>query len=101
VAYLGQPWIQGMLKALGSQDVAIGAAHAEGIVDDLAANMLAGESSGVVLQANSKRIRLETGTLAGLAIGAVLVTGGQQFTVYWKNPIEDGGLTEIFCARKP
>lgn len=101
MTYLGQSYIQGMLKALGSQDVAIGSAHAQGIVDDLAANMLAGESAGVVIQANSKRIRIETGSLAGLANGAVLVTGAATFTVYWTNPIEDGALTEIFCARKP
>jgi len=85
-----------MLRGSGHL-IALGGASTWALLDQTGAGVLPGAGSKV----GALRIVLtiETGTLAGLAQGAILTVASYQYRVRESRAIEDGLLTRIFCER--
>lgn len=100
MSVVGQKYIQAGLRRLGSVPVQIGSDVTQGKVTDMTVGLLAGQNQDVVIQANSKQVLIETGTLPGLAQGATMVIASLNYNVYSIDVLRND-MTHVYCARKP
>lgn len=99
MANFGAADVPALLRDLGV-DITLGANTVKGLVDRADGRVLQGDGGMAAVIGRDVLVTLQTGSLAGLVVGASITVDGVSYKVASLLAVEDGELTQVIC-RKP